>query len=107
MNQLGKDFSYKEVQFQTFGLTVKTSCSGAENVKIAYENPDSLYIIWPVVSKALAFVLTGTAYSSSHCSRFHLGPWWNLCQCGMYSEEADASSRTPGRVIQGTAVSNI
>ena len=49
------------------------------------ESPDSLFVIWPVVSKLLVFVLTGTAYPLLHCSRFHLEPWWNLCQCGMYS----------------------
>lgn len=83
-----------------FGQSVKTSSSCAEKVN---ESPDSHFVIWPVVSKLLVFALTSTACSSLHCLRFHLGPWWNLCQCGMYSEEADASSCTPGRVIQGTA----
>jgi len=27
-----KDFSYKEVQFKTFSLLVKTSCPAAENI---------------------------------------------------------------------------
>lgn len=60
---------------------------------------DGLYIMWPVVSRLLVFLLTGMANLTLYCSRFHLGPWWNLCKCGMYSKEADASGLVTGRVI--------
>ena len=80
-DHLEESFSYKEVQFKQFCVPVKTSCPCAENVNAT---PGSLYIMWPVVSKLLVFLLTGTANLLLCCSRFHLGPWWNLCQCGMY-----------------------